>query len=100
MAQLLVSYKTPKDPADSDIYYAETHVPIAKKLLGPRTYQVSQVAVVSPWSVRLASGRHPGSQAAAAASTGAHSRNGKRRAALDLSPSMAPHKLSVYNGGQ
>jgi uncharacterized protein (TIGR02118 family) len=30
MAQLVVMYKTPRDPAAFDKYYAEKHIPIAK----------------------------------------------------------------------
>ena len=47
MAELLVIYKTPKDPAAFDRYYAETHIPLAKKLPGLRKYQVSQGPVAS-----------------------------------------------------
>jgi uncharacterized protein (TIGR02118 family) len=31
MAQLVVMYKTPKDPAAFDAHYFEKHVPIAKR---------------------------------------------------------------------
>jgi uncharacterized protein (TIGR02118 family) len=31
MAEVVVTYKTPKDPAAFDKYYAETHIPLAKK---------------------------------------------------------------------
>jgi uncharacterized protein (TIGR02118 family) len=47
MAQVVVTYKTPKDPAAFDRYYAETHIPLAKKLPGLRKYEVSQGPVVS-----------------------------------------------------
>jgi uncharacterized protein (TIGR02118 family) len=47
MAEVLVLYKTPKDPAAFDRYYAETHIPLAKKLPGLRKYQVSQGPVAS-----------------------------------------------------
>ncbi len=47
MAQVVVTYKTPKDPAAFDRYYAETHIPLAKKLPCLRKYQVSQGPVVS-----------------------------------------------------
>ena len=47
MAEILVIYKTPKDPAAFDTYYAETHIPLAKKLPGLRKYQVSQGPVAS-----------------------------------------------------
>jgi uncharacterized protein (TIGR02118 family) len=45
MAQILVLYKTPKDPAAFDRYYVETHIPIAKKMPGLRNYEISQAQV-------------------------------------------------------
>jgi uncharacterized protein (TIGR02118 family) len=48
MAELVVLYKTPKDPAAFDKYYAETHIPLAKKLPGLRKYQVSKGTVATP----------------------------------------------------
>lgn len=48
MAQLVVTYKTPTDPAAFDAYYAQTHIPIAKKIPGLRHYHVSKGAVSSP----------------------------------------------------
>ena len=48
MAEVVVLYKTPKDPAAFDKYYAETHIPLAKKLPGLRKYQVSQGPVATP----------------------------------------------------
>ena len=48
MAQVVVLYKTPKDTAAFDKYYADTHIPLAKKLPGLRKYQVSQGAVATP----------------------------------------------------
>jgi uncharacterized protein (TIGR02118 family) len=48
MAEVLVIYKTPKDPAAFDKYYAETHIPLAKKLPGLRKYQISQGPVTAP----------------------------------------------------
>ena len=48
MAEVLVLYKTPTDTAAFDKYYAETHIPLAKKLPGLRKYQVSQGAVATP----------------------------------------------------
>jgi uncharacterized protein (TIGR02118 family) len=48
MAQLLVLYKTPKDTAAFDKHYAETHIPLAKKVPGLRKYEVSQGAVGGP----------------------------------------------------
>jgi uncharacterized protein (TIGR02118 family) len=48
MAQLVVTYKTPNDPAAFDKYYAENHIPLAKRLPGLRKYQLSKGAVASP----------------------------------------------------
>jgi uncharacterized protein (TIGR02118 family) len=48
MADLVVIYKTPTDVAAFDRYYAETHIPLAKKLPGLRKYQVSQSEVMGP----------------------------------------------------
>jgi uncharacterized protein (TIGR02118 family) len=48
MAQVVVTYKTPKNPAAFDRYYAETHIPLAKKMPGLRKYQISQGAVATP----------------------------------------------------
>jgi len=48
MAQVVVTYKTPKDVAAFDKYYAATHIPLAKKLPGLRKYEISKGDVVSP----------------------------------------------------
>jgi uncharacterized protein (TIGR02118 family) len=48
MAELVVLYKTPKDPAAFDKYYAETHIPLAKKLPGLKKYTVSKGPVGTP----------------------------------------------------
>jgi uncharacterized protein (TIGR02118 family) len=48
MADLVVMYKTPKDPAAFDKHYFENHIPIAKKIKGLRKYTVSQGPVVTP----------------------------------------------------
>jgi uncharacterized protein (TIGR02118 family) len=48
MAELVVLYKTPEDPAAFDKYYAATHIPLAKKMPGLRKYQVSQGPVATP----------------------------------------------------
>jgi uncharacterized protein (TIGR02118 family) len=41
MTQLLVLYNTPAEPAAFDRYYHETHIPIAKKIPGLRSYRIS-----------------------------------------------------------
>ncbi len=48
MAKLLVLYKTPTDAAAFDKYYAETHIPIAKKIPGLRNYEISRGPAASP----------------------------------------------------
>jgi uncharacterized protein (TIGR02118 family) len=48
MAQVIVTCKTPKDPAAFDKYCAETHIPLASKMPGLRKYQISQGPVGSP----------------------------------------------------
>jgi uncharacterized protein (TIGR02118 family) len=48
MAEVVVMYKTPKDPAAFDKYYAETHIPLAKKMPGLRKFQISQGPVATP----------------------------------------------------
>jgi uncharacterized protein (TIGR02118 family) len=48
MAQVVVNYKTPKDTAAFDKYYAETHIPLARKMPGLRKYQVSKGPVATP----------------------------------------------------
>ena len=48
MAKLVVLYKTPQDTAAFDAYYASTHIPIAKKIPGLRSYEVSTGPVLSP----------------------------------------------------
>ncbi len=48
MAQLLVLYKTPADPAAFDRHYFDRHVPLAKAIPGLRRYEVSQGPVASP----------------------------------------------------
>ena len=41
MAQVLVLYNAPADPAGFDRYYHQTHIPIAKKIPGLRSYVIS-----------------------------------------------------------
>lgn len=48
MARILVLYGTPKVASAFDRYYAETHVPIARKLPNLRHYEVSQGPVSTP----------------------------------------------------
>jgi uncharacterized protein (TIGR02118 family) len=48
MARMVVIYKTPKDPIAFDKHYFEVHVPLAKRLPGLRTYEVSRDAIVVP----------------------------------------------------
>jgi uncharacterized protein (TIGR02118 family) len=48
MAQVVVTYKTPKDAAAFDKHYAETHIPLAKKMPGLRRYEISEGKVATP----------------------------------------------------
>jgi uncharacterized protein (TIGR02118 family) len=48
MAEVMVHYKTPKDTSAFDKYYAETHIPLAKKMPGLRKFQVSRGPVATP----------------------------------------------------
>jgi uncharacterized protein (TIGR02118 family) len=48
MASLVVLYKTPKNPAAFDKYYAETHIAVAKKIPGLRRYEISKGPVATP----------------------------------------------------
>jgi uncharacterized protein (TIGR02118 family) len=48
LATLLVLYKTPKDPAAFDRYYAETHIALAKKIPGVKSYRISKGGVGTP----------------------------------------------------
>lgn len=41
MAQVLVLYNAPADPAAFDRYYRQTHIPIAKKIPGLRSYVIN-----------------------------------------------------------
>jgi uncharacterized protein (TIGR02118 family) len=41
MAQLLALYNTPADRAAFDRYYRDTHIPLAKKIPGLRSYSIS-----------------------------------------------------------
>lgn len=48
MAQVMVTYKTPKDAAAFEKHYAEIHIPLAKKLPGLRKYEISRGPVATP----------------------------------------------------
>ena len=48
MAKLIALYKTPADVAAFNEYYFATHVPLAKKVPGMRSYEVSTGPVAAP----------------------------------------------------
>jgi uncharacterized protein (TIGR02118 family) len=48
MAQLVVLYNIPPDPAAFDAYYFGSHVPLANKIPGVRKYSVSKGPVMTP----------------------------------------------------
>lgn len=43
MVRLLVLYGPPQDPAAFDKYYAETHLPIARRMKGLRKWTIGKV---------------------------------------------------------
>ena len=43
MAKLVVLYRIPRDPAEFDRYYAQVHIPLAKKIPGLRRLEVTRV---------------------------------------------------------
>ncbi len=45
MAQLLVLYNTPADPAAFDRYYHETHIRLTKKIPGLRSFRINNGSV-------------------------------------------------------
>ncbi len=47
-ARVIVLYATPPDPAAFDAYYLSTHVPIASKMPGLRSFLVSRGGVTTP----------------------------------------------------
>jgi uncharacterized protein (TIGR02118 family) len=48
MAKLMALYKKPADKQAFDSYYLAHHVPIAKKIPGLRSYEISSGPVASP----------------------------------------------------
>lgn len=48
MAQLLALYKKPADASAFDAHYFSVHVPLAKKIPGLSSYEVSTGAVATP----------------------------------------------------
>ena len=60
MAQLLVVYNTPAEPAAFDRYYHQTHLPLARKIPGLRSYVISNgpvqaVAGIAPHLIAILS---------------------------------------------
>ncbi len=60
MAQLLVLYNKPSDPAAFDRHYQQTHIPLAKKVPGLRSYVISNgpvqaLAGTAPYLVAILS---------------------------------------------
>lgn len=48
MARMIAMYRKPADEAAFDTYYFGTHVPIAKKIPGLRSYEVNRGGVGTP----------------------------------------------------
>ena len=47
-AHVLALYNTPTDPTHFEQYYHGTHIPLAKKLPGLRSYTISKGAIGTP----------------------------------------------------
>lgn len=47
MAQMIVVYESPKDPAAFEQHYFEVHVPLARQLPGLKRYETSKGPIVS-----------------------------------------------------
>jgi uncharacterized protein (TIGR02118 family) len=47
MAQMIVIYKTPKNPAAFDRHYFEVHVPLARQLPGLRRLETNRGPIIS-----------------------------------------------------
>ncbi len=47
-AQLLVMYGQPADPTAFEQYYRGTHVPIAKRIPGLRSYKINKGPIATP----------------------------------------------------
>jgi len=48
MAKMVVIYKHPANPEAFDVHYFGVHIPLAKKLPGLRTYEVSRGPITGP----------------------------------------------------
>ena len=48
MATAVALYNRPMDPKAFDAYYISTHLPLAKKLAGLRSYRISAGPIVTP----------------------------------------------------
>lgn len=48
MARMIAMYRKPADEAAFDSYYFGTHVPIAKKIPGLRSYEVNRGGIGTP----------------------------------------------------
>jgi uncharacterized protein (TIGR02118 family) len=47
MAQMIVIYRAPKNPAAFDRHYFEVHVPLARQLPGLRSFEASRGPIIS-----------------------------------------------------
>ncbi len=48
MARMVVVYRTPADVEAFDRHYFDIHVPLARKIPGPRKYEVSEGPIATP----------------------------------------------------
>ncbi len=52
MAQMIVIYKTPRNPAAFDRHYFEVHVPLARQLPGLRKLETNRGPIISLYGAR------------------------------------------------
>lgn len=52
MAKMIVIYKTPKDVKAFEKHYWEVHIPLAKKLMGLKKYEVSRGPIIGLGSAK------------------------------------------------
>jgi uncharacterized protein (TIGR02118 family) len=95
MAQLVVTYKKPKD-AGFETYYFETHVPLTKKIPGLTKFEVSEGPVMTPSGpsdVALIATLHFADEASMMAAFGSPER---RAAGADVAAFMGPEDTLLF----
>ena len=96
MAKLIVIYRTPRDPAEFDRYYAQVHTPLVKKIPGLRRLEVTRLTGAPSGASDLYLIAELYFDNAAAREAALASNEGKA-AEADL-PKFAEGIVSVYSG--